>query len=212
MVSIVENLARGLDFLNPTSENFLLKGLFGILNPTSEDFLLNGIIKYLNPSDSSFIFNGLFGDINNIWTGLSQVVDWLNPLSENFFVYKFIELIGNLLKSLFVPRQESFTKIHNTFNARLGFVDVIKNGINELQQRLEHMENGKRSAYPSLSVNINSDWYTGEAVIFDCYWFAPYREHIHLFVSAFCYLFFMFRIYKHIPSIISGSSTFGGED
>lgn len=199
VASIIGNLSSGLDFLK-------------YLNPFDENFILKGVIGFFNPDDSGFIFNGLFGDVSSIWTGVSQVVDWLNPFSENFFVYKLIELLGELLKSLFVPKEESFMKLHDTFSGSLGFVDVIKNGINELQQRLENMENGKRSAYPSIKVDINSSWYTGEAVIFDCYWFAPYREHIHLFVSAFCYLFFMFRIYKHMPSIISGFSTFGGED
>lgn len=68
-----------------------------------------------------------------IWDTLKEVVSYLNPFSENFFVYKLIDLLIDGLKSLFIPSDDFFSTyfedLRDWFSDRLGFLwtpfDVI---------------------------------------------------------------------------------------
>lgn len=128
----------------------------------------------------------------------------MNPLSPNFFVYKLIELFGDLLKRLFIPSQDSFSAIYNTFHEKLGFVDTIKEYGGEIKTRLLEMNSGKARSYPKLTYNFKSSFYTGTVTIFDCAWFINIKPYTDLIISGFCYLLFFWRLYKRLPAIVSG--------
>lgn len=57
---------------------------------------------------------------------IKEVVSYINPLSENFFVYKLIDLLVDALKKLFIPNDEFFSNYFNDlkdwFSARFGFL------------------------------------------------------------------------------------------
>lgn len=57
---------------------------------------------------------------------IGDLISYINPASENFFVYKLIELLGNLLKDLFVPSQSYLNNWYNDFKdwieLKLGFL------------------------------------------------------------------------------------------
>lgn len=61
-----------------------------------------------------------------ILSSIGDLLSYINPFSENFFVYKLIELLGNLLKSLFVPSSEFmsewFTDISDYFEDAFGIL------------------------------------------------------------------------------------------
>lgn len=61
-----------------------------------------------------------------IWGTLKEVLSFINPFSENFFVYKLLELLSDLLKSLFVPSSEFmsqwFTDISDYFEDAFGIL------------------------------------------------------------------------------------------
>lgn len=62
--------------------------------------------------------------------GIVTLLDWLNPFSENFFVYKLIELLGNLLQWLFVPDDNYFSSnidtLKSKLSAKIPYEDYIK--------------------------------------------------------------------------------------
>ncbi len=62
--------------------------------------------------------------------GIVTLLDWLNPFSENFFVYKLIELLGNLLQWLFVPDDNYFSgnidTLKSKLSAKIPYEDYIK--------------------------------------------------------------------------------------
>lgn len=213
---VISSIGIIIDYLNPTSENFILGGListfgdvFKYINPASSDFLLNGLIKFFNPDTNDFIFKGLFGDVSGIFDGLGQVIDWLNPLSENFFVYKLIELLGNLFSKLFIPSEGAFEGFEEVFKEKVGFIDVLGQYIEKLKTNLD----GKGAKdLPKLTVNVDCSYYTGSVTVFDCSWIEPYKKYTDLIICGFAYLGFMWRLYKRIPSIISGTGVFGRSD
>lgn len=93
-----------------------------------------------NPTDN--ILNSGFNKIANIMSGLNdtfekshkeseetqkgilntikQVIGFINPLSENFFVYKLIDLLLDLLIKVFVPSSEFFSEWFSDLNEYFG--------------------------------------------------------------------------------------------
>lgn len=61
-----------------------------------------------------------------IWGALKEVLSYINPFSENFFVYKLIDLLIDALKSLFIPDNDFLTNYFNElkewFSDKLGFL------------------------------------------------------------------------------------------
>lgn len=51
-----------------------------------------------------------------IWDTLKEVLSFINPFSENFFVYKLVELLVNAIKALFIPSDDFFTNWINNMN------------------------------------------------------------------------------------------------
>lgn len=62
----------------------------------------------------------------NIFERIGELLSYINPFSENFFVYKLIELLIEAIKSLFIPGDDFFgnyfTELKNWFSDRLGFL------------------------------------------------------------------------------------------
>ena len=56
----------------------------------------------------------------NIFEKIGELLSYINPLSENFFVYKLIELLINALRGLFVPSEDFFTNWLEDLNTYFG--------------------------------------------------------------------------------------------
>ena len=175
-----------LDFLNPTSPNFILYkvikflgDILNFLNPFSEDFILKYVIEFLG-----------------------NLVSYINPFSSNFIGYKLIELLGNLLKSLFIPKQESLTQFQAAWQEKLGFIDSIKISINSIQNMLNNVND-----VPEYKLNINSKYYNGELTVMSLNWYTPFKPYGDLVITGFVYILFIFRIFTHLPGIISGTGS-----
>ena len=76
-----------------------------------------------------------------IWGTLKEVLSYINPFSENFFVYKLIELLINALKSLFIPGDgflnNYFNELKEWFSARLGFLSYPLDLILDVLERIK---------------------------------------------------------------------------
>ena len=60
----------------------------------------------------------------------------------------------------------------------------------------------------SLSYNVQSKYYTGSIPIIDLSWYTPFKPYGDVIITAFTYLFFIWRVFIHTPNIIHG---LGGE-
>ena len=135
---------------------------------------------------------------------MSNILSYINPFSDNFLGKKIIELLGDLLQSLFVPKQESFLKFQNVFKEKLGFIDSIKVGIDSIKNMINNVE-----SLPKFSIDINSKYYRGELTVIDLAWYSQYKTYGDLVITGFVYVFFFWRIFVHIPNIIHGLSSVG---
>ena len=121
VVTLGEHFSNVLSYLNPFSENFILKDLLSWLNPASEDFIL---LK--------------------LWNFLTDIISYLNPFSENFFGKKLVELISNLLEYLFIPQQDHFGELNEIINTKFGFIGQFKDLVYSFFG-LKEVENGSTS-------------------------------------------------------------------
>lgn len=179
--SIIEFFGNLLDYLNPFSENFILKSIINFLG---------SILNYLNPFSEDFI-------LLKLWNFLVEIISYINPFSENFFVYKLIELLSDLLKFLFVPANNPFDELSNKFNEKFAFIEQIKTLINDLLGF---------NNYGDKTPSFNMSWKGVTFALVDFSLFLEYRIWLHGIILAIAWFVFLFKTYKKLPSIIGGFS------
>lgn len=155
---------------------------------------------------------------------IGHILDYINPASDKFFLKSVLDLLLNLIdvivgfidglfnflwnlivnvfEFLFVPNQERFVAIGETVSSKFGFVDVIKNSVNSLKNSFNNIENS-----PSLSIDVNSRYYTGSLVSINMSWYAQFKPFVDTVITGFCYLFFLWRLFVGVPNIINGVGT-----
>lgn len=193
MESIINYFKNLINFLNPLSENFILLKLW--------DFLTT-LIDYLNPFSENFILLKLWDFLSSIISNFSVILSYINPFSENFLGLKLIELLSNLLKALFIPSEEALSNFFLPIQERFSFVDQAKAFSNEIKTMLETGE-----GVPTFKLNINSKYYSGEIVVLDLTFFAPYKQYSDMVITAFVYILFAWRFIKNLPATIKGFSS-----
>lgn len=159
--------------------------------------MLKGVIEYINPFSDKFLLKGVLEFLGNI-------ISYINPFSDNFLGKKIIELLGDLLTKLFVPSEEKILALQNVFSEKLSFIDSIKIAINSIKNMYENV-----NALPKFTIDINSKFYTGELTIIDLSWYAQYKTYGDLVITGFAYLFFIWRLWCRLPSILHGVGSVG---
>lgn len=79
----------------------------------------------------------------NIFEKIGEMLSYINPFSENFFVYKLIELLIEMLKGMFIPSNEFFenyfSELNNWFSDRFGFLYYPLDLFFDLTDRFLHI-------------------------------------------------------------------------
>lgn len=153
----------------------------------------------------SSLGSNLGGWFSNLFSTLGNLLSYINPFNENFLGYKIIDLLSQSLTNLFVPQGASVLGLQDTVNDRFAFVDSIKLAIDDIDDMLNNVENGTSE----FTLDIESDVYTGEVVLFDLSWYAPFKAYGDLVFTGFAYVLFIWRLYKNIPNIINGFGFIG---
>lgn len=233
---LITSLISLLDYLNPFSNNFILKGLLDYLNPLSDNFILKGlllfignILDYLNPFSDNFILKGLL-------TFIGTILDYLNPFSDNFifkdvftFLADFFASLGEFLYNLLLPTEEQWEDISVDYE-RMG--DIIKNHLPFVSFFNEQLRlaDDTVSQTDFLVITIPSFSYSGsggisvnsgeQRVINVGQAYEPYRAYIRGFLFlivvglACVYLVKYILNYGDVSSVVSGvvkNSKGGGE-
>lgn len=135
-------------------------------------------------------------------SGITSLLDYLNPLSDKFFVYKLIELLGELLKSLFVPSEERINALIDVVTSKFGFIETIKTAISSLEDVINNIGDSPKISIPIGGTKYNNSF----TFVFDMSWYAPFKEYGDLIITGFVYISFLWRLFIKTPSIISGHS------
>ena len=201
VVGLGNHFSNILDYINPFSENFILKNIIsGIgsiltyINPFSENFILKNTDNFLgnifdriNPFSDNFILKDVIKFLGNL-------VSYVNPFSDNFLGKKLIELFSDLFKALFIPSNNQFEELKNRFNEKFGFISQVK----ELVSDLFTTSKTRSSNAPNWDITWNGVTFS----IIDFSVFDEYRGILHGIIIAIMYVSFFLRLYKRLPGII----------
>lgn len=158
---------------------------------------------FSNLSDNfTDLFSNITSNFSNLGTNLSNWLSYINPGSENFLGNKLIELLGNLFNYLFIPTEDNVTELQETVNSKFKFISSIELAVNDIKDMLNNIENGTSE----FTIDIDSEYYEGEVIVFDLSWYVPFKAYGDLVFTGFAYVFFIIRLWKAIPGIINGSS------
>ena len=115
-----------------------------------------------------------------------------------------MELLSDLLKSLFTPSDESIIKLKDTVYSKFGFVDTINAGIKSFKDIINGI-----GEVPVLSIDLKETKFTDAMTIdvIDLNWYKPYKEYGDLVLTGIFYSFYLWRLYSRLPSIISGTGS-----
>lgn len=133
--------------------------------------------------------------------GITSILNYLNPSSDEFFGNKIIELMKDMLKNLFVPSEERLTALTNSVSSKFDFVESIKQAVLSLQNIINNIGNA-----PKLEIQVSSTKYTeaGTIAILDLNFYKPYKNYGDLVLTGFIYAMFLWRLFSRLPAIIRG--------
>lgn len=82
------------------------------------------------------------------------------------------------------------------------FVDDVKRSMLEVYKAILSIENA-----PKIDITFNNKYFSGTYTILDLTWYAPYKELGDNVICTFMYFVFVFKVFKNLPAIISGTVT-----
>ena len=100
------------------SANDTIDGSISSGGSSSDDDKFNNIVGSITESNDKVInaINEQNETNKGIFETIKSIVNFLNPLSEDFFVYKLISLLLDMLKSLFIPSENFFSNYIDELN------------------------------------------------------------------------------------------------
>lgn len=184
--------------------NAITQGLEGLIKNIGNFFgnLFSNLGEWFGSIGESLgnLGNSIGGWFANLFTNLGNILSYINPLSDNFLGYRLVELIKEAFTYLFVPNESNVDSLENTVSEKFGFIESIKIAVADIQNMIENIENGTSE----FTLDIKSDVYSGEVVLFDLAWYAPFKAYGDLVFTGFAYVLFVWRLYRSIPNIING--------
>lgn len=190
-----EGFEKGLNSLGENIGKF-----FSSLGSNLKDWFNNTIdsISKFSVSVGEWFSNlgkNLENWFSNLVLNLINLLSYINPLNENFFGYKIIDLFSNLFKLLFVPSEDIFSSLRDNINDKFAFIYQIKDMVSSLFNEFDYGD-----SVPSFNITYNNV----ELTIIDFSAFLKYRTFLHGIILAICWCTFIIRVFNRIPKIIGG--------
>lgn len=156
--------------------------------------------------------------MKNVFSFLSDIVSFINPFSENFFVYKLIDLLGILLQNLFVPEEDYFfNKINDMkikISQKIPYQDYV-----DMFETVKQVESGK-----DISISLNNykigNMNVNMSKFIDFSWVSKYKNTWYSWVRGFVFVFLiiyninqvikLFRGYNVAEGISKANESSGG--
>lgn len=88
----------------------------------------------------------------------------------------------------------------SSIKEKFSFIDNIKTNVDDMVDVITDT-----TKTPKLTVNVNSKWYSGTLTVIDLSWYDRYRDYGDSVICMFCYLGFLWNIFKRLPDIIQGA-------
>lgn len=171
-------------------EGAMLENLTGV----SQD-VINGSMtheEYLEQSkaDASTIVNN--GTLANTQAGV--------------FIRNLVDTLVDGISAVFVPSEDYLSDKFEEFSKRFLFVSSIVLTVRAISDALTEFETSPPIIYMELNAAEGSIYWGDRAVALDLTWYARYKPTVDSLLSAVLYAAFVWRVFVHLPNIISGVS------
>lgn len=135
---------------------------------------------------------GLTEGFNSFVNVIGEVINYMNPWHENFF-----------LKVAFIPSEgylEAYvTDIKEMFDGKFTFISEIRDFLGNLFGAVIDPNPDP----PEFTINLpGGKWGSGSVKIIDFSMFAQYRAFILNFIRVILWIPFLLKLYKRLPSLV----------
>ena len=114
-----------------------------------------------------------------------------------------VEGFKESLKELFIPSGDFFSEKFNQFKSHFAFIDTFTNFVDKFKSI------SNNTSAPVVSVDFSKAEskynYGGVAFAMDLSWYSRYKPLGDIIITAFVYVFFIWRFYCRIPELIRGA-------
>lgn len=122
------------------------------------------------------------------------------------FTESLVALPGQLLSglvNLFVPEEDFFSEKFEEFKSHFAFIDTFTGFVSQF------LNLSRKNEAPSITIDFSkaeSQYnYGGKAVTLNLSWYSRYKSIADIVLTAFVYVFFIWRFYCRLPEIIRGA-------
>ena len=135
------------------------------------------------------------------------MLNYLNPFSDDFFGYKIVNLLGDLLKALFVPSDNYFSDLIDEFKALL----AEKIPYDAYVQLFDNIKDVSEDDVAGLNVNFNNYKIGDKKISSGDNWikfdiFLKHKQTLFQWCRGFTYVFFViYNINQFVKFINKGS-------
>lgn len=142
-----------------------------------------------------YFLENLANNIASIGTNILALVPTLTESLRDAF--------SDLMEYFFVPDEEAYQAKVDTLNERFGFIDQIKSAYSYINHFFEISSGTK---VPRYSIPIKCEaWGIDDKVVIDFSWYAPFKPLFDNLIAGFCWLTFIFNVWRKLPDIIGGA-------
>lgn len=136
-------------------------------------------------------------DISGILSGIAQLPS------------KIGEVIQNLLAGLFMPDTDAIQEEWEFIQSKFAWWSEIQTFVEEIVGAFTSLDGSEPEPITFTLPVLKSDLFknlSGSVVVIDLSWFADYRDSVHVIISAFIWLAYVWRLFHVLPGIIAGTS------
>lgn len=131
----------------------------------------------------------------DLGSNLKNLLSYINPFDENFLGKKLVELIGDLLNDLFVPKDDIFGNLKDNLQSKFYFTTQIQEIFENLLNDFNYGD-----SVPSFTIT-----YYGKTLdIIDFSPYLEYRSWLHAIILGISWFVFIRKTFYKIPKIIGG--------
>lgn len=117
---------------------------------------------------------------------------------------RIVAFIIDGLRSLFFPSEDFISSKFNGLKDEFVFVSSITDAVDLISTTFEDLSDEPPVISLDLSAAEGKYNYGSTAVSFDLSWYIRYKSIVDSVLSAIILVFFLWRVFKNLPSIISG--------
>lgn len=161
---------------------------------------LDGILSDVRTGVADLVtdITNLFGNIS-----LTDIFYAILTLPSNIAL-ELLTALGSLLETLFIPDTVALEATLNEFGGKFPWIPKLFGYTKNIRGTLQS-STVPPAVYVDFRNSENSNYHPiGKVKVLDVSWYAQYKPNFDLYMSGFLWLFFIWKVLKNLPNIISG--------